>query len=138
MQLMPATAAGLNVNPNDVQQNIQGGVQLLANLLSQYGGDVQTALWAYNAGPGNVANGVMPSETQAYIPAVLADMANYGGTVPSDLTSATEPTDLTDLSSLLSAGNDGTVSIFGYSIPSEYALAGGIILIGLVAYSLID
>src|ERR1700674_3239129 len=72
MQLMPATASGLGVDPNDVQQNIQGGVQLLSQLLNQYGGDTTQALWAYNAGPGSVASGNMPTETQNYIPAVLS------------------------------------------------------------------
>ena len=71
MQLMPATAASLGVtDPFDARQNIMGGAKLLAQNLSTYGGNVELALAAYNAGPGNVAayGGVPPfAETQNYI-----------------------------------------------------------------------
>jgi soluble lytic murein transglycosylase-like protein len=125
------SSLGLTSNPLDPQANINAGVSMLASLLNQYDGSVQTALWAYNAGPGNVANGVLPSSTANYISAVTAAISDYSGTVPSDLTSS-DSSDSTDLSSLLSS--DGTMSLFGYSIPSGYALAGGIALFGLIAY----
>lgn len=71
MQLMPATAAGLGVtDPFDARQNIMGGAKLLAQNLSMYGGNIDLALAAYNAGPGNVAayGGVPPfAETQNYV-----------------------------------------------------------------------
>jgi hypothetical protein len=53
-QLMPGTAAGLNVNPADVSGNIQGGLTYLQQLYDQYGNWTQ-ALEAYNEGPGNLA-----------------------------------------------------------------------------------
>jgi len=87
-QLMPATAASLGVDPNDPSQNIQGGEKYLQQLLAQYGGDVSKALWAYNAGPGNVAKGRLPAETANYIPAVLGYQAEYassGDFSPSDV-----------------------------------------------------
>ncbi len=70
MQLMPATAAQMGVNPHDPQQNIQGGVAYLRALLTQFNGDVRLALAAYNAGPAVVLQygGIPPyRETQNYV-----------------------------------------------------------------------
>jgi soluble lytic murein transglycosylase-like protein len=76
-QLMPATAAGLGVDPFDLWGNIEGGVKYLAQMLKQFGGDTTLALAAYNAGPGNVAKygGVPPfEETQNYVASILAKL----------------------------------------------------------------
>ncbi|MBT9587964.1 transglycosylase SLT domain-containing protein [bacterium] len=71
MQLMPATARSLGVkNRVDPKQNIMGGTRYLSEQLEQNDGDVERALWAYNAGPGNLAKGVKPAETRNYIQAV--------------------------------------------------------------------
>jgi len=70
MQLMPATAQTMGVNPNDPVQNVDAGARYLRDLLVKYDGYLWHALAAYNAGPGAVDkyNGVPPdSETIHYV-----------------------------------------------------------------------
>lgn len=71
MQLMPATAQELGVNPNDLDQNVRGGVRYWAKMLKFFNNDVKLATAAYNAGPGNVikAGNRVPNfkETQSYV-----------------------------------------------------------------------
>jgi len=75
MQLMPATAASLGVKDVfDPVENLDGGSRHLGSLLTLYGGDLVSALAAYNAGAGAVARhgGVPPyRETRAYVKKVL-------------------------------------------------------------------
>ena len=70
MQLMPATAAALGVDPTHDKANARGGTKYLRSLLLQYHGNSALALAAYNAGPGAVKHygGIPPfAETQQYI-----------------------------------------------------------------------
>ncbi len=81
MQLMPATARDLGVDPSDMAQNVRGGAMYLRQMLTRFGGDVKLALAAYNAGPGAVLKhgGVPPyAETQAYVTSILGRMAVSG------------------------------------------------------------
>ena len=74
MQLMPETAAYLGVDPYDEEQNIEGGVRFLRQMLDKFEGNVPNALAAYNAGPGAVQRygGVPPyKETQNYVGRIL-------------------------------------------------------------------
>jgi peptidoglycan DL-endopeptidase CwlO len=69
MQLMPATAAGLNVDPMNPTQAVDGAARLLKSHLSTFD-SVPLALAAYNAGPGAVRRhgGIPPyAETQNYV-----------------------------------------------------------------------
>lgn len=74
MQLMPPTAADMEVkDPFDPAQNAKGGVRYLKKLLEQFK-DVKLALAAYNAGPARVARlGRIPNitETKNYVKEVL-------------------------------------------------------------------
>ena len=80
MQLMPATARGLGVDPNDPRRNLEGGIKYLAQLADKYDGDYVKTLAAYNAGSGRVDSygGVPPfPETQRYVKNVLALYRKY-------------------------------------------------------------
>ena len=90
MQLMPATARELGVDPKDPQQNVEGGSKYLQQQLESFG-DIKLALAAYNWGPGNLSNAIkkvkaegedvtwdnikatvkVPEETRTYVDRVM-------------------------------------------------------------------
>jgi soluble lytic murein transglycosylase-like protein len=77
MQLMPKTAAELDADPRDPQQNAEAGARYLRDLLQKYENDphqVSKAVAAYNAGPAAVDkyHGIPPyPETIQYVNRVL-------------------------------------------------------------------
>ncbi|MDY7103136.1 MAG: transglycosylase SLT domain-containing protein [Actinomycetota bacterium] len=82
LQLMPATAASLGVDPTDPADNARGGARYLRQQLDRFG-RVDLALAAYNAGPGAVQRhgGIPPyAETQAYVRRVIERAQQLGGT----------------------------------------------------------
>lgn len=77
-QLMPGTARDLGVDRTDPRQNLEGGARYLRMQLDAFGGDLEKALAAYNAGPGRVqqANGIPRiRETQQYVAAILGRLS---------------------------------------------------------------
>lgn len=135
-QLLPSTAAGLGVDPTNQAQNIQGGVMYLAQLLGQFGGDVEKALAAYNWGQGNVAKAVAsagsnwlsmaPSSTQGYVAAIMANSPTVGGVSTSQTEAdSTGPDGTTGLPPISTAG----VTVAGISLGTIAVLVGiGVLL----------
>ncbi len=73
MQLMPGTARSVGVrDPFNPEQNINGGCLYLRLMLDQFG-SIHTALLAYNAGPGRVSRGQVPTESYQYAARVIDD-----------------------------------------------------------------
>lgn len=94
MQLMPATARALGVDPRNPVQSLDGGAAYLKAQLVRFGGRIDLALAAYNAGPEAVLRhaGVPPyRETRAYVAATLRRLAEASRDAPSTLQSAGQP-----------------------------------------------
>lgn len=77
MQLMPGTADMMKISdPWNPEQNIQGGVKYIGQMLSMFKGKKRFAVAAYNAGPGKVRKyrGIPPyRETKNYVKKVMAE-----------------------------------------------------------------
>lgn len=68
-QILPSTAKGLGIDPEDHFQNIDGGTRYLRSLLDKYEGDVEEALKEY----GGVVHDT------SYVPGVLGRMSRFKG-----------------------------------------------------------
>ncbi|WP_404479449.1 lytic transglycosylase domain-containing protein [Novosphingobium sp. BL-52-GroH] len=78
-QLMPGTAAQMGVDSADPMANLEGGARYLRLQLDAFGGDIEKALAAYNAGPARVVRaGGIPNirETRAYVAAIMGRLAD--------------------------------------------------------------
>ena len=79
MQIMPATARMLGVDPHDWRENVAGGVRYLKALIDRFG-HVEVALAAYNAGPTRISKAGpgrtrWPRATRAYVHRVMQAQA---------------------------------------------------------------
>lgn len=128
-QLMPATAAGLGVNPYDTTQNIQGGIAYLSQMLTQFNGNTALALAAYNAGPGAVTSygGIPPyTQTQNYVSSIMSALPSMSTSGEAEQaldavsstnydvsgTSSTTGLDFTDPTTLILLGLAATAAYF--------------------------
>ena len=70
MQLEPATAKMLHVNPWNPKSNVVGGALYLAQMIKRFGG-IRKSLIAYNEGPTAVANGRVCRAAVIYAKSVI-------------------------------------------------------------------
>ncbi|MEM5314482.1 lytic transglycosylase domain-containing protein [Paraburkholderia sp. JHI869] len=81
-QLMPTTAREYHVDPMNPSQSAWAAARKLSGLIRHYGGDLTSALRAYNWGEGNLDRkglGLAPTQTLSYAPSVLSRMGDYSG-----------------------------------------------------------
>lgn len=90
MQLLPGTAKDMGIDPNDLDQNIKGGISYYKQQLDKYG-DPYVAGIAYNAGPG-VADKFLETDDLSVIPSETLNYIDQLGTIykPKELTAPTE------------------------------------------------
>ncbi len=84
MQLMPATAAALGVDPLDPDANVAGGARFFARMMSRFQ-SVPLALAAYSAGPGAVLRwgGIPPyAETRSYVSSIMSRLRDGSAAQP--------------------------------------------------------
>jgi len=137
-QLMPATAASLNVNPNDVSGNIQGGLTYLQQLYNQFGDWTET-LEAYNEGPGalqsQLSSGITPTSS-GYASGILSAAGMLDSTASTDLSDVSADLGISSPSDGLDDLSDSMDSLSIGDVPGIAVVAGIALLIGVGIYAL--
>jgi hypothetical protein len=77
-QIMPGTAKGWGVDPNDPDAALRASAKNMASYVKKYGG-IENALRAYNAGPGAIEASRGYGETNAYVKKILQGASGSGG-----------------------------------------------------------
>lgn len=129
-QLVSATQSTMGVtNPLDAQQNVDAGVQLLAQYYQQYGNWSQ-ALQAFSDGPGTVAAGAAPSSQTVGLINYVNSYSPSGALVASDSSGGV------DLSSLIGPSDSNPVSdalgLSDYGVTDNGLLIGAACFVGLM------
>lgn len=113
----------------DPRANAAYASKMMAGLLKAYNGDVAKALWGYNAGSGNVARGIYPDSTKAYVKNVMANIGRFGNVVPrgqgNDTLATIQNQPLTGQVSAVSAA--GTTSPQQQGYPIAYSPSTGVL-----------
>ncbi len=88
-QFMPATAKQYGVDVRSEESSVNGMIKYVSDLIKQFGGDVNKAIMAYNAGPGNVRSGKADGfkETKQYLANVKSYTAGANGFKAGDISS---------------------------------------------------
>lgn len=79
-QIIPENFKHLKIkDPFDELQNLRGGAKFLKNLLTQFDGNINISLAAYNAGPGAIIDNQIPpyQETIEYVKKVIQYFQEY-------------------------------------------------------------
>lgn len=112
-QIIPSTAAGLGIDPTDLNQNVQGGVSLLSQLFNKYG-NWSAALSAYNSGS--------PTRSLGYANSVLSIAQMFG------LSESSSSPDVMSVDAGVSSVSDG----FGAQLDAAASSNAGTFTIGLI------
>jgi len=92
-QIMPDTARGWGVDPNDPYASLDAAAANMARYQQQYGG-IENALRAYNAGPGNIQASRDFRETNTYVNNILGaakqKASEIGGAITGAVSGAVE------------------------------------------------
>lgn len=133
MQLMPATGASLGVtNPFDVTQNVNAGASYLSSLYKQYG-DWNTALIAYNEGPGNLAKSGPFASSQSYADSILANAGMDDSSLPQNVSVSTPADASQGASTDLASGSVFDLSTDGSGNPLSVQTVSPWLWVGLAA-----
>lgn len=138
-QLMPATAAGLGVNPYDTLQNIDGGTRYIKQCNGWFPGRIDLSLSAYNWGIGNTYKMIWGSTakppqsawpgTEAVLASVPNETRDYINRVIGYMT------ELVNDPVYLASGEGGEST--GVDITdSDIKLIAGIVIFGMLAFAL--